>query len=69
MIRNICLVHQWLIEQYCYIYHTVTEFNLNKFSGKLFGNRAPCVFSYNGFSWTFLVIRVKSHSTFCYHKG
>ena len=35
----------------------ITPCNLNKFSGKLFGNRAPCAFLYNGFSWTFSVNR------------
>ena len=44
-----------------------TPCNLKKFSGKLFGNRAPCAFLYNGFSWTFSVNRTPNAP--CYRRN
>ena len=44
-----------------------TPCNLNKFTGNLFGNRVPCTFLYNGFSWTFSVNRAPNAP--CYRRN
>ena len=44
-------VHKSGLKHHHFSQRIITGCNLKTFSGKLLGNRAPCAFSYNGFSW------------------